>query len=46
MNYDEAGAIIGRETLGGDRVQEFVGYRDTALAQAEPFSESWAKYGE
>ncbi|KOV87766.1 hypothetical protein ADL01_03530 [Streptomyces sp. NRRL WC-3618] len=46
MHYDETGAISGRETVPESRAQEFINYRDTALAHAEPFPEWWAKYGE
>jgi hypothetical protein len=46
MYYDDAGAVTGRETLAEERAQEFVDYRDTALAHAEPFPEWWAKHGE
>lgn len=45
MRYDEAGAVAGRETMPGERVQEFVARRDTALAHAEPFARWWEKHG-
>lgn len=45
MNYDEAGKYLGSEVLGPEQAAEFMRYRDTALAQAEPFTEWWAKYG-
>lgn len=45
LRYDEAGAVTSRETLAGDRAHEFIGYRDTALAHAEPFPDWWAKHG-
>lgn len=46
MHYDNAGAIVDRETLPESRASEFVALRDGALAQAEPFPEWWAKHGE
>lgn len=46
MQYDASGTVTGRETLPDERAQEFIGYRDTALAHAEPFSEWWSKHGE
>ncbi|GGS83318.1 MULTISPECIES: DUF6879 family protein [Streptomyces] len=45
MNYDGAGKYLGSQVLEPDRAAEFVRYRDTALAHAEPFTEWWAKYG-
>ncbi|MGP2436961.1 DUF6879 family protein [Streptomyces sp. JW3] len=45
MNYDETGKYVGSALLEPERVVEFTGYRDTALAEAEPFVEWWAKYG-
>ncbi|MEU3251407.1 DUF6879 family protein [Streptomyces sp. NPDC006997] len=45
MNYDGAGKYLGSEALPPERAAEFAGYRDTALAHAEPFTEWWAKYG-
>ncbi|MGW2369644.1 DUF6879 family protein [Streptomyces sp. NPDC001667] len=46
MSYDGDGAYLGVDFLGGESLSEFLGYRDTAMAQAVPFSEWWAKYGE
>jgi hypothetical protein len=46
MQYDEKGAITGRETLPDERAREFVTYRDTALSHSVPFPEWWDKYGE
>ncbi|MFI0780058.1 DUF6879 family protein [Streptomyces sp. NPDC021212] len=46
MHYDASGAVTGRESLPDERAQEFIGYRDTALALAESFSAWWPKYGE
>ncbi|WP_405675966.1 hypothetical protein OG292_13000 [Streptomyces sp. NBC_01511] len=45
MRYDETGAFVGPEFLTEERAEEFIGYRDTALAHAEPFPEWWAKHG-
>lgn len=45
MNYDDTGAFLGPDFLDAGRAADFVRYRDTALAHAEPFSEWWAKYG-
>jgi hypothetical protein len=45
MHYDETDAFTGSEILTDDRTAEFIGYRDTALAQAEPFADWWAKHG-
>ncbi|MFJ1913003.1 DUF6879 family protein [Streptomyces sp. NPDC088147] len=45
MNYDDAGVFLGPDFLEAGRAAEFVRYRDTALAHAEPFPEWWAKYG-
>ncbi|MFD9567786.1 DUF6879 family protein [Streptomyces sp. NPDC059994] len=46
MNYDDEGKYLGVEFLGEDQLSRFLAYRDTAMAQAVPFSEWWAKYGE
>ncbi|MFC4630475.1 DUF6879 family protein [Promicromonospora alba] len=46
MNYDGQGKYLGAEFPGPDRLSEFLAYRDTALAHAEPFAEWWAKHGE
>ncbi|MFD9489355.1 DUF6879 family protein [Streptomyces sp. NPDC059991] len=46
MNYDDEGRYLGVEFLGEDQLSRFLAYRDTAMAQAVPFSEWWAKYGE
>ncbi|MBW1601898.1 hypothetical protein JJV70_07195 [Streptomyces sp. JJ66] len=45
MRYDDAGKFLGSTLLPPDRTEEFVGYRDAALAYAEPFSEWWAAHG-
>jgi hypothetical protein len=45
MHYDPGGAFARSEELTGTHVGEFVGYRDTALAHAEPFDDWWTKYG-
>ncbi|WP_255951078.1 DUF6879 family protein [Streptomyces odontomachi] len=45
MNYDSSGKYLGSDVLPQGRAAEFVRHRDTALAQAEPFTEWWATYG-
>ncbi|KPI18049.1 hypothetical protein OK074_7996 [Actinobacteria bacterium OK074] len=45
MAYDGAGKYLGSEVLGEDRAAEFCGFRDTALAHAEPFADWWARHG-
>ncbi|AXG78190.1 DUF6879 family protein [Streptomyces paludis] len=45
MNYDGTGKFLGPEILPPERAAEFTRFRDSALAQAEPFTEWWAKYG-
>ena len=44
MNYDGTGKFLGAEVLPPERTAEFTRFRDLALAQAEPFTEWWAKY--
>lgn len=46
MHYDETGAFKGPEFLASDRAEEFIAYRNRALAHAEPFPEWWAEHGE
>ncbi|MFE3071815.1 DUF6879 family protein [Streptomyces sp. NPDC059247] len=46
MRYTEDGSYTGSEILPDDRSQEFRTYRDTALANAVPFTDWWAKHGE
>ncbi|MDT9690226.1 hypothetical protein Q5762_18140 [Streptomyces sp. P9(2023)] len=46
MRYDEQGAFQGVDVLAATEAEGFIGYRDTALAHAEPFMDWWAKYGE
>ncbi|MEU8774390.1 DUF6879 family protein [Streptomyces sp. NPDC048606] len=46
MRYDDAGAFLGAEVLPRDEAADYVAYRRTALAHAEPFADWWAKYGE
>jgi len=46
MNYDGTGKFLGAEVLSPERTAEFERFRDLALAQAEPFTEWWAKYRE
>jgi hypothetical protein len=41
MSYDDTGTFVGPDFIAA----EFVHYRDTALAHAEPFPEWSAKYG-
>lgn len=36
---------LGVDVLPPERTVEFALFRDVALAQAEPFTEWWAKYG-
>nr|WP_202512149.1 DUF6879 family protein [Streptomyces sp. SID3343] len=45
MNYDGAGAFTGANVLPEDRAREFVDLRQTALAEAEPFTSWWAEHG-
>lgn len=46
MRYADGGSFAGAEVLTEDRAAEFTAYRDTALAQAAPFTNWWAQYGE
>ncbi|MFF7010208.1 DUF6879 family protein [Streptomyces fimicarius] len=46
MEYDSEGRFLGSELVEGDQVSRLLAYRDTAMAQAVPFSDWWAKYGE
>ncbi|MFG2875330.1 DUF6879 family protein [Streptomyces sp. NPDC048337] len=46
MGYDDHGAFQGAQVLPVTETEKFVGYRETALAHAEPFSDWWAKHGE
>ncbi|TQF05903.1 hypothetical protein E6W39_31355 [Kitasatospora acidiphila] len=46
MSYDGNGKYLGVEFLGPGQLAEFLAYRNTALARAEPFADWWAKYGE
>ncbi|WP_405949013.1 hypothetical protein OG588_23360 [Streptomyces prunicolor] len=41
---DGTGTFLGAEVLSPERTAEFARFRDVALAQAEPFTEWWAKY--
>ncbi|MEV5527706.1 DUF6879 family protein [Streptomyces prunicolor] len=45
MNYDGTGKFLGAEVLPPERTAEFTRFRDVALAQSEPFTKWWAKYG-
>ncbi|WP_328955168.1 DUF6879 family protein [Kitasatospora purpeofusca] len=44
MNYDGNGKYLGADFLDTSRLPEFRTYRDTAMAQAVPFTEWWAQY--
>ncbi|WP_411079983.1 DUF6879 family protein [Streptomyces sp. cmx-18-6] len=46
MKYDGHGAYLGSDFLEEDQLTRFLAYRDTAMAQAVPFPEWWAKYGD
>ncbi|WP_329132422.1 hypothetical protein OG552_13035 [Streptomyces sp. NBC_01476] len=46
MGYAGEGKFLGAEVLPPVRAAEFVKYRDTALARAEPFTEWWERHGE
>ncbi|MFG2113230.1 DUF6879 family protein [Streptomyces sp. NPDC048718] len=46
MSYDGQGKYLGTEFLEEDQLARFLEYRDAAMAQAVPFPEWWAKYGE
>lgn len=46
MSYDSEGKFLGSEVLPPVRAAEFVKYRDTALAYAEPFIDWWERHGE
>jgi len=39
MHYTETGQFVGGELLPDDRLEEYRGYRDIALAHAVPFAE-------
>lgn len=45
IEYDETGAFLGPDFLPEENAAEFIQYRDTGLAHAEPFSSWWAKHG-
>jgi hypothetical protein len=46
MNYDEEGRYLGVDFLEENHLSRFLEYRNTAMAQAVPFVDWWAKYGE
>lgn len=46
MGYDEQGAFQGADVLPATEAERFVGYREAALAHAEPFTDWWTKYGD
>ncbi|MGW7294681.1 DUF6879 family protein [Streptomyces xiamenensis] len=46
MHYDASYAFIGTETLPAEQVDDFLGYRDLAMAHAEPFFSWWRRHGD
>ncbi|MFJ9429322.1 DUF6879 family protein [Streptomyces sp. NPDC101490] len=46
MRYGEDGSFTGSDVLTDARSPEFRAYRDTALANAVPFADWWARHGE
>ncbi|MEU1018860.1 hypothetical protein [Streptomyces sp. NPDC005898] len=46
MRYGPDGEFLGADVLPDDRGSEHVTYRDTALANAVPFADWWARHGE
>jgi hypothetical protein len=46
MSYDSNGRYLGIDFVPDERCREFRAYRDAAMAQAEPFAQWWATYGE
>lgn len=44
MHYTPEGKFIGAELLPGDRLTEYQGYRDVALAHAVPFDSYWERH--
>jgi hypothetical protein len=46
MHYTPDGEFTGADVLPDDRADEYVGYRNTALAHAVPFADWWAQHGE
>ncbi|MFE6049657.1 DUF6879 family protein [Kitasatospora sp. NPDC056446] len=46
MSYDENGRYLGVEFLEHSRAADYRKFRDAAMAQAVPFPEWWAEYGE
>ncbi|SES48870.1 hypothetical protein SAMN04487983_10736 [Streptomyces sp. yr375] len=46
MHYGDDGTFLGADVLADEHASEFVAYRDTALALAEPFADWWAKHAE
>ncbi|CAD5957919.1 DUF6879 family protein [Streptomyces cyaneofuscatus] len=45
MRYTSDGEFAGADVLSGDRADEYVGHRNTALAHAVPFADWWAEHG-
>ncbi len=46
MHYDTSYAFVGAETIPAERADDFVGYRDLAMAHAEPFFSWWRRHGD
>ncbi|MGY1451747.1 DUF6879 family protein [Streptomyces sp. SS8] len=44
MHYTPEGKFIGGEPLPADRLMEYRGYRDAALAHAVPFASYWERH--
>jgi hypothetical protein len=43
MHYTPEGGFVGAELLPGDRLAEYLGYRDLARAHAVPFTSYWER---
>ncbi|WP_329560985.1 hypothetical protein OG711_27105 [Streptomyces uncialis] len=46
MRYTHDGRFLGADVLPDDQGDQYVGYREMALAHAVPFADWWAKYAE
>ncbi|MEI5102058.1 hypothetical protein RB200_30500 [Streptomyces sp. PmtG] len=44
MHYSDTGAFLSGELLRSDRLSEYQGYRDRALAAAVPFATYWERH--
>ncbi|MER6627612.1 DUF6879 family protein [Streptomyces sp. NPDC000987] len=44
MHYTPEGKFVGGELLPADRLAEYQGYRDVALAHAVPFASYWERH--